>query len=263
MVSRPRGARRKPQPSSPRNSLRQRVTLALPWVLASLILCVVLGAMIYLPRALDNYPIETVKVEGVVDDRRQQEVQIILSALVRDENFFSLSLADVYRQVRTLEWVSEARVRRQWPDNLVVRIDERVPVAVWNGELLVSNSGEPFRALNKYTVGKLPQLNGPAERLTSVMDYYHSMSKVLAPAGRRIQRLEVDARLTARLQLDNGVRVIVDREQYARKLRRFVNLYERILSGDSRDLAQVDLRYADGLAVQWRQATPQSGNKRS
>lgn len=258
-----RGAQRRMVPKVEQASFAQRFASALPWLLATLLLSAVLTGVIYLPRALDGYPIRSVEVEGVKDARRQQEVQLTLSEAVSDENFFTVSLGEVYRQARALEWVADVQVRRQWPDRLVISIDERVAVAVWNKDLLVSSAGQTFSALNKYSVEALPKLFGPKDRLMTVLDYYHSMSKVLAPVGRKISRMDIDARLTARLQLDNGVAVTVDRENYARKLRRFVKLYDGVLASDSRGLAKVDLRYSDGMAVQWQNTASLSTTKRS
>lgn len=259
----PRGARRREQPRVNNRQLSRRLVGTLPWLLAALLLCVVLAGVIFLPRAMDRYPIESVQVEGVKDARRQQAVQLTLSERINGENFFTISLANIYREMRALEWVADVEVRRQWPDRLVIRIDERVPVAVWNDDLLVSNAGHPFRALDKYSLQGLPALYGPAHRLDTVLEYYHSMSKVLAPAGKKIARLDVDARLTARAQLEDGIRLVVDRENFARKLRRFVELYNGVLEQDSRGLVQADLRYADGMAVQWQQPATQTGTKRS
>lgn len=236
-------------------SLTARLGQAMPWVMASVLLCVLVAGMIWLPRVLDQRPIETVKVEGVQDVRRQQEVQVALSGTVSEHNFFTLSLGAVHSDVKALEWVDDVAVRRQWPDTLVVHIEERVPVVVWNGDTLVSASGETFDALHKYNVDGLPRLSGPRDRLRDVMGYYHSMSKVLAGQGLRIRTLDVDARLTARLTLDDGMSVVVDRENYARKLRAFVRMHESELARDSRRPVRVDLRYTDGMAVQWGSAT--------
>ena len=244
-----------------RKPLAERISAAMPMLLGGFALLAVIGTVIYLPSTLDSYPIRSVGVDGVKDERRQAEVRMALSGLVAEENFFTVPLAEVFRTARSLEWVEDVQVRRSWPDRLVLLIEERVPVAVWNGDLLVSTAGEPFRALKQYSVDGLPRLYGPTERLAAVMDYYHSMSKVLAPVSLQIRRLDVDARLTARLELDNGVALVVDRHQYARKLRRFVRMYEGVLSADSRGLARVDLRYADGMAVQWRLTSPSTDKR--
>ena len=259
----PRGAQRKLQPVVDAGQLSRRLARTLPWLLASVLLCTVLVGVIFLPRMLDGYPIESVQVEGVKDPRRQQAVELSLVESLYGENFFTVSLGDIYRRARALEWVADVQVRRQWPDRVVIRIEERVPVAVWNGDLLVSNAGQTFRALEKYSLQGLPALNGPKARLATVLEYYHSMSKLLAPAGKKIARLDVNARLTARAELDDGLVLVVDRENFARKLRRFVELYDGVLASDSRGLARVDLRYADGMAVQWQQPATQTGTKRS
>lgn len=250
-----RGARPNAVPA-PRQPLAERLASALPMLLGGLALLALITGMIYLPGVLAGYPIERVAVEGVKDERRQNEVRLTLSGLVAEESFFTVSLADVFRQTRALPWVADVQVRRRWPDTLVLTVEERVAVAVWNDDLLVATSGDAFRALKQYDTLSLPRLQGPEERLSAVMDYYHSMSKVLSPARLSIRELQVDARLTARLELDNGIRLVVDRHQFAKKLRRFVRVYHGVLAADVRGVAQVDLRYADGMAVQWQQSSP-------
>jgi cell division protein FtsQ len=228
-----------------------RLTRALPWFLAGTALLAVISSLIWLPKVMDEYPLQQVQVRGVNDERRQQEVEMALSGLLAGENFFSVPLAALHREVTALSWVADARVRRHWPDRLVMQVRERIPVAVWNGEVLVSGSGEPFLGLSRYNVDGLPRLSGPAPRLDDVMVYYHSMGRVLSGIGLAINSLEVDSRLTARVRLNNGTLLVVDREHYANKLRRFVRLYETLAANDGRYPERVDLRYADGMAVTW------------
>ncbi|MCH8544373.1 MAG: cell division protein FtsQ/DivIB [Alcanivorax sp.] len=254
-VARARKAKVAKQPSVP---LAVRVSRLLPWLLASVALLAVGAGLMQLPAVLESYPLEQVRVEGVQDQRRQLEVQESVAALVQNENFFSVPLAAVYREVSTLAWVDDTEVRRQWPDQLVLKIAERVPVAVWNNEMLVASSGEPFHALEQYSVEALPRLSGPAARLEDVMSYYHSMSRILGQANLSIRRMQVDARLGAEVELEDGVVLLVDREHYAAKLHRFVQLYQGVLGDDPRYLARVDLRYANGMAVTWADEAPHS-----
>lgn len=244
--------KRQPRRRQKGPALSTRLSRALPWTLAAVLLVAALVGLIYLPSALNAWPIREVRVEGVKDQKRQQQVKLALTELVSGENFFSVPLDKVYHQVRSLSWVADAQASRQWPDRVVLKVEERVPVAVWNGDELVSSAGKLFQGMGQYDVDKLPHLSGPPKRLEEVMDYYHSMSKVLKQVSLGIQSMKVDARLTARLKLGNGILLVVDREHYARKLRRFVQLYDGVLSTDSRGIARVDLRYGDGVAVKWR-----------
>jgi cell division protein FtsQ len=229
-----------------------RLAAALPWSLAALSLGLVLTGVIYLPRLLSAWPLEAVRVTGVADERRQEAVKVALADMLADENFFSVPLERLHERVTRLPWVAEASIRRRWPDRLVLDVTERVPVAVWNGESLVSGSGQVFRALEQYATGDLPRLSGPAARLDEVMRYYHSIAKLLGELELGIRVMDVDSRLTARLELDNGARLVVDRENFTAKLRRFVRFYNQVARNDSRRLVRVDLRYGNGLAVRWQ-----------
>lgn len=248
-----RGARRKPV-KKPAIPLRERLSAVTPWLLVGSVAAVVLAGLIYLPAVLDGYPIQKVGVEGVKDVRRQQQLETALAAEVSGENYFSVPLDTLYEKAHSLSWVAEVTVRRQWPDTVKLDIEEHKPMAVWNDAVLVSDNGKPFKALKQYDLDGLPHLNGPDQRLDKVMAFYHSMSKLLADVDLRIRSMAVNARLTARLTLDNDVQLVVDRENYTRKLRRFGRLYQGVLSDDSRKVARVDLRYADGMAVTWQQS---------
>ena len=95
-------------------------------------------------------------------------------------------------------------------------------------------------------------------QVEQVMNYYHSISQALAGLGLGVQRLDVDARLTARLTLDNGLLLVVDRDNFAFKLQRFARLYSKVLTRDGRSVERADLRYADGVAVEFADAAKPS-----
>jgi cell division protein FtsQ len=216
-----------------------------------LLLGICATGVIYLPHWLDAWPVRHVEVRGVAGEQKQQQLSASFVDLLAGKNFFTVSLDSLRKRAGKLDWVASADVSRSWPDTLIVTIQERVPVAVWNDKQLVSNNGTVFTAIGQYDTSKLPHLFGSQQNVEQVMSYYHSISQALAGSGLKVEQIMVDTRLTARLTLDNGLLVVVDRDGFAFKLRRFAELYRSVLAKTGRQIKRVDLRYASGVAVQF------------
>ncbi len=56
------------------------------------------------------------------------------------------------------------------------------------------------------------------------------------------------------MKFSNGIEVKQGRENLMQRLRRFVDIYPRVLSERSSEVATVDLRYISGFAVRWKTA---------
>lgn len=88
-----------------------------------------------------------IRVEGTTYTK-SGDVEATLAA-VRGENLFRLETSPLEDELERLPTVARARVGVELPDTLAVRIDERVPILVWQvGErrFLVDSSGTLFAA---------------------------------------------------------------------------------------------------------------------
>lgn len=256
---------------APKVPLRQRLK-GLPWrqwwlavlqvrthLLALAALAVAIWIVASVPQWLNRFPLETVGVDGVKDQRRQMQVQESISDLVRGKNYFNMPLGDMHERLAEIGWVETVEVRRKWPNTVKITIAEREPVAVWNDAQLLGEGGVPFEGVDKYELDTLPHFYGPDGRLEEVFAYYEAMKAELATANLAIEKMEMDARLTARLTLNDGMQLVVDRHQFEHKLARFVALYTRELSKEPHAIQSADLRYADGMAIQWNKAENKRG----
>jgi len=89
------------------------------------------------------------------------EITGILKGVGR-RNIWSLSKEEIGRRVQSHPYVREVAVRKAFPDKLVVRIEEREPVAMINLDALyyVDEQGSIFKRLTAYDAKSFPILTG-------------------------------------------------------------------------------------------------------
>jgi cell division protein FtsQ len=209
------------------------------------------------------FALRTIEVKTPMAHVTEAQVRLVAERKVRG-TFFTVDLESVRESLEKLPWVREARVERRWPDTLVVTLTEHVPLARWNDNALVSETGEVFIA----ALGKpLPRLLGPEDSSYEVVDAYRRHQAALAPLGMSISELRLTPRRSWRIRLDNGMQLALGRLQADERLARFVALYPRLFAAQAAATAptgtvvpgavanvpitpvSVDLRYSDGFAV--------------
>jgi len=165
-------------------------------------------------------------------------------------NFFGLNLDDVRRLVAELPRVRSVEVRRDWPDAIVVRIEEHRPLARWSERELVSAEGELFEGQPE---GALPQLGGPPGSEREVVRRYLLLREIVAPLGVEPVQVLVSARYAWQVRLSNGMTLELGRDDARQpieaRLARFVAAYPRAAASLNRRVDHVDLRYPNGFAI--------------
>jgi cell division protein FtsQ len=156
-------------PISPR-TLRKLITAAM--VMAALIVLAASALAFRLPQRVGGAVGEQVGAAGFTVTRvelrglnRMDAATITKAAL--DQPSLAMPLIDldaIRARLMEFKWVKEARVHRRLPDTLVVEIEERVPVAVWqhNRQLqLVDSDGVALQPVRADALPNLPLVIGP------------------------------------------------------------------------------------------------------
>lgn len=203
------------------------------------------------PRVL---PIKHVRIDGQLTNLDRRELEQAVADVARG-GFFTIDLKKVWAAARGLPWVGEVQVRRVWPDGLRIRVQERVAVARWGDDGLLTAEGEVFRPTVSTIPQGLPRLAGDNDLAPEVLRTYHAVAQQLAPLGLALTELRRDPRGGWRLQLADGLTVAIGADRLERGLRRFVRLYPELKSRGAGRLLRIDLRYPHGLAVV-REAPP-------
>ena len=236
----------------------RRWKLALPtlnwrrWAGPSLSIAGVLAAGWLIRVALDQ-PIQTVAVAGRFQRVSPLDVEKAVRQVSRGQGLVGIDLHDVAAAVRHIPWVDSVTVGRSWPRSLSVHVVEQVPVARWGQIGLLNPRGEVFVNDPAHMPAELPELIGPPGTQATVTQRYLAVQGRMTEAGLRIARVRLDPRGAWEFSLDNGVVVRLGRRQVDERFERFLAAATRLLGTRAQDIAYIDLRYANGFAVGWRQ----------
>ena len=226
------------------------------FILAILVL-VFGGYAIY--KKVTQAKIEHVQIVGV-----GTTAQLHMAHHLQDElkgGYFTTDLALIRDKALSLTWVERVVVVRSWPDKIVVQVTPRHAIAKWGTGRFLSDDGTVFQPVQADMTAHLPMLHGPVTQSRVMMIKYRDINQMFAPLGLRLKELYLTERMTWFMQFDSGLRLIVDQDQTMSKLQRLSELSKSDLSLVWPNIAAVDLRYRNGMAIQWKNAlAPQIKN---
>lgn len=198
----------------------------------------------------ENMPVKRVLIEGDL----QHVARSLLTdtiALQVENGFFRVDLDRVESAVERLPWVATAKARRAWPDTLLVRVTEQVPIARWGTDRLLNSRGEIFQPDGDLPES-LPLIFGPDGRERYLIEQYHRAAQLLRSTGLGLDALMEDERRSWTIVIDNGLPVSLGRIRPEDKILRFTRIYSRTLADKVDKVASVDMRYPNGFAVAWK-----------
>lgn len=196
------------------------------------------------------WPVREVQIEGEFRHLRHAQIAEATRDMLR-RGFFGVEVGAVQQRLAGLPWVEEAAVRRIWPDGMQLRISEQEPVARWGEDGLLNARGELFRPDNVADFAALPRLAGPPSQRERVIRRYIEFRQALQGIDRHPTGIELDARRAWRVELDNGMKIRLGRQDEARRMALFIDIYPRVFAVAEQPARSVDMRYSNGFAVHW------------
>jgi cell division protein FtsQ len=177
-------------------------------------------------------------------------------------NFFTVNLVAAREAFEQVPWVRHAVVRREFPNRLRVRLQEQRALALWGADSdprLLNDAGEIFEAnVGDVEGDELPRLRGPDGQSKEVLAMYHVLQAMFEPLDLAVDRLELTARGSWQVELDNGAAIELGRgttEEVSARLQRFLQTLNQVTSRYGRRpeaLVSADLRHGDGYALRLR-----------
>lgn len=209
--------------------------------------------------------IHNIQVEGT--KRLSRQVVLQKAGLHPGLNILALRLGRVEQALRTHPWIAKAEVSREWPHGLLIKIQERYPVAlVQIGEnlLYMDHQGILFKPLSPGDPHNFPVITGlaaaqfrqPAGDMSEVVAQAFQLMAVLkkTPAPLNLKNIsEIHADLERGFTLyANGLRVPLDVgfKDFADKLHKFAKLWPVLVQkGLLAQVGRINLNYPRRVLV--------------
>lgn len=198
-------------------------------------------------RQLDQ-PLRAVRVQGALSEAEQQAIRDVVSRSLTD-GVLSVDLAELTARIRGLSWPRSVQVRRVWPDALVIHVEKESVVAGWGDAGYLTSAGRVVQLADADL--QVPTLSAAMSTPRHAMEMYQMFETRVNTVGLSIVHLEENALGEWLLGLEGGMTVALGNEAVSERLSRFLLAYGRALGARADEIAHVDARYANGLAVRW------------
>lgn len=204
------------------------------------------------------FTLKVIRVEGMGEELRHIDRSTIRSIAVPriKGNFFTANLDAVRVAFEAVPWVRKASVRREWPNKLIVGLEEHRALGTWGDEgRLLSVKGDVFTAnlAEAEEDGELLEFSGPEGSEKDVVARFNEFREWFAPVNLAPEAVELSSRYAWTVKLNTGMTVELGREQSKTTLKdrvmRLVGVYPQLVARLQDRIESVDMRYPNGLAL--------------
>ena len=199
-----------------------------------------------------DVPVSQVDVQGSFHYLSESDVNRVINAYV-DNGFVSVDLENLRAEFLALPWVHQASIRRQLPNGLRVNLVEQVPIAYWNGKAMINDAGEVFSPASIPVIAGLPLLEGTNHQ--TVLSLFEALKQHLPARQQPVRRLKVSESHVVRAEIGSGTVLIFNAGDVVAKMEIWKTISAGELADRLDDVEYADLRYSNGAAVRFRQAS--------
>jgi len=196
-------------------------------------------------------PLSKIMVGGNFNHLEEQELAELVNMEI-DGGFLSMNLNKLRQELQSHPWIHQVSVRREWPSTLKVEVIEEVPIARWGKKGFLNRLGDQLSLPENSNLKSLPVLEADFGSSQAMIAQYLLLAELLAPTDLRLTELQRDAVGAWQIETASGVRIVLGRDQIIEKIRRLIVVWGSGLDVQLNNIATIDLRYPNGLAVSWR-----------
>ena len=172
---------------------------------------------------------------------------------IKLQNFFNVNPLNIQKELINHPWIKKIEVYKKFPDKLIIKITERVAIAIFNDISLVDESGNIFKKLKK----KKNLLKFYADDQKEVKYIYNFYKKFIK--FQNLNNIQIDIsyikinsikEFVVRTKANNLI--YFGSKNIDERLGRFIQLYRSIELENLNNVEYFDMRYTNGVSVKKR-----------
>ena len=172
---------------------------------------------------------------------------------IKLQNFFNINPLNIQKELINHPWIKKIEVYKKFPDKLIIKITERVAIAIFNDISLVDGSGNIFKKLEK----KKNLLKFYADDQKEVKYIYNFYKKFIK--FQNLNNIQIDIsyikinsikEFIVRTKANNLI--YFGSKNIDERLGRFIQLYGSIELENLNNVEYFDMRYTNGVSVKKR-----------
>lgn len=223
----------------------------LPLLMILLLVATIYGTD-FIYKQIDT-PLTRVMIGGEFKHLKEPELATLVRAQI-DGGFLSMNLIHLQTELQSHPWIHQVSVRREWPSTLKVEVVEEVPIARWGEKGFLNRLGDELAIKENSHLRSLPVLQTEFGKSQDMIEQYQLISELLVPIDLRLTELQRNTVGTWQVDTSEGVRLVLGRGQIVEKMQRLAIVWKSGLAVQKSNIASIDLRYPNGLAVSWRES---------
>ncbi|NPA71972.1 MAG: FtsQ-type POTRA domain-containing protein [Gammaproteobacteria bacterium] len=193
-------------------------------------------------------PIQQYKLTSANEHVTAKEIDRVMQSYL-GLSFWEVDLEAIQSELIRLDWASSARVKRSWPDQLYVQIEEQTPAARWGESALVNQRGVVFYPTDLKGFDNLVVLEGQLSESANILMALSEYQAVLSPIKFIISRIQQKPDGVWVISTLKGSSIVLDKTQPVAKLKSFVAAYAKLSKALRKSPQVYDLRYSNGFII--------------
>ena len=175
-----------------------------------------------------------------------------ISSKIYNKGFLQISLSQLKEEIETVNWVKSASLKRRWPNQVNIYIEEEQIIGRWNNGSIMNSKGNLFTLSQQTLPNGLVEFFGPDGQEEIVFEKYLLFKEELAIRGILIEQMTLDFKGSWSITIRPNITIRFGKENITERFNRFLMIWDESLLDKLTVIEYIDLRYTEGFSVKKR-----------